>query len=162
MIDGVRRWGPVPARERRRQQQLNAVAPGGSAPDGHSPSEAQGTHDSSDSSCVAPAAISEGLPVGVGEGSRGLGATPEDLLARAQIAALVRAIVSDLPDRERLLIEHTYFQGLPVEQAAASIGVSRSWAHRVHARAIDAIERELRKRDRMPNGGGSAWSPKRS
>ena len=81
MIDGVRRWGPIPARERRRQQQLSAVAPAESSAAAHSPSEAQGTHDSSDSSCVAPAAGPEDLPVGVGEGSGGLGATPEDLLA---------------------------------------------------------------------------------
>lgn len=162
MIDGVRRWGPIPTRERHRQQQLSAIAPAERSAAAHSPSEAQGTHDSSDSSCVAPAAGPEDLPVGVGEGSGGLGATPEDQLARAQIAALVREIVADLPDRERLLIERTYFQGLPVEQAAASIGVRRSWAHEVHARAIEAIERELRKRDRMPNGGGSAWTSKRS
>jgi RNA polymerase sigma factor for flagellar operon FliA len=159
MIDGVRRWGPIPARERRRLQQRSGVAPSDSSPGARASSEPQATHDSSDSSCTAAAA---GLAIGVGEGSGGLGATPEDLLAKAQIAALVREIVSDLPDRERLLIERTYFEGLPVEQAAASIGVSRSWAHRVHARAIDAIERELRKRDRMPNAGGSAWAPKRA
>jgi RNA polymerase sigma factor (sigma-70 family) len=97
----------------------------------------------------------------VGEGSSGLGATPEDLLQEAQIAALVREIVADLPIPERTLIERSYFQGLTPEQAAASIGVSRSWGHQMHARAIARIERELRKRDRTAGGGGNGWTSKR-
>jgi RNA polymerase sigma factor for flagellar operon FliA len=93
-----------------------------------------------------------------GAGSRGL--TPEDVLAKAELASLVRAIVSKLPTLERALIERSYFSGQTLPQAAASIGVSRSWAHRVHARAMETLERELRRRDM--GAGGKAWAPKRS
>jgi RNA polymerase sigma factor for flagellar operon FliA len=162
MIDGVRRWGPVPPRMRRRHQSLDGMGPPPDAASARSPAEGTGTNDGSDSAPLVPAIDPQDAPVGVGEGSQGLGATPEALLEKAETAALVREIVADLPNRERVLIERSYFQGLTPEQAAASIGVSRSWAHRVHARAIERLDRELRKRDRMAREGRTAWTSKRS
>ena len=50
-----------------------------------------------------------------------------------------------LPDSERTLVERHYFAGETLEQAAASIGLSKSWGSRLHARAIEAIARELRR-----------------
>jgi len=97
----------------------------------------------------------------VAERVDGFGLTPEDVLARTELASLVRAIVSTLPSLERALIERSYFSGQTLAQAAASIGVSRSWAHRVHAHAMETMERELRKRDPM-GAGGKGWGSKRS
>jgi RNA polymerase sigma factor for flagellar operon FliA len=68
-------------------------------------------------------------------------------LNRAQREALVRDLVNQLPERERTLIERMYFAGLSLDEGAASNDVSRSWACRVHARAIAAMQRELRKSD---------------
>lgn len=158
MIDGVRRWDAMPLRARQRLQAppqnvaLENAAEGRSY--GRDPTD--GVHaprwvtlEEHD----AAASLAEGA------GSRGL--TPEDVLARAELASLVRAIVSKLPTLERALVERSYFSGLTLPQAAAAIGVSRSWAHRVHARAMETLERELRKRDRTGEGG-KAWGPKRS
>ena len=131
------------------------------APAPRTAAEGLGASDGSDSQPLPPPPAPQDARLGVGEGSRGLGATPEDLLQEAQIAALVREVVADLPSRERALIERSYFEGLTPEQAAASIGLSRSWGHQVHARAIARIERELRKRDRTADGGGSGWTSKR-
>jgi RNA polymerase sigma factor for flagellar operon FliA len=161
MIDGVRRWGPLAVRARQRPHDRDALpsAPGGArAPD---PSEGLGASDGSDSERLSPPPAPHGGQLGVGEGSSRLAATPEDLLKAAQIAALVREIVADLPNPERTLIERSYFEGLTPEQAAASIGVSRSWGHEMHARAIARIERELRKRDRTTDRGGNGWTTKR-
>ena len=95
----------------------------------------------------------------LGDGGGGFGLTPEDALAKAEVASLVRTIVSDLPSVERALIERSYFSGLTLAQAAASIGVSRSWAHRVHARAIETIQRELSNRDGVAARRGRRWRP---
>ncbi|MGA2451495.1 MAG: sigma-70 family RNA polymerase sigma factor [Polyangiaceae bacterium] len=100
--------------------------------------------------------------LGDGDGVGGFGLTPEDALAKAEIASLVRTIVSDLPSVERELIERSYFSGLTLAEAAVAIGVSRSWAHRVHARAIEIIQRELSKRDGVAARGGKRWRPRKS
>jgi RNA polymerase sigma factor for flagellar operon FliA len=93
------------------------------------------------------------------EGVDARGSTPEEMLARAELASAVRALLAKLPTLERTLVERTYFSGVPLAEAAASIGVSRSWAHRVHARAMEKMGRELRKRDHLGTGG-KAWGPK--
>jgi DNA-directed RNA polymerase specialized sigma subunit len=43
------------------------------------------------------------------------------------------------------LIERHYFADETLEQAAASLGLSKSWGSRLHAHAIEAITRELRR-----------------
>jgi RNA polymerase sigma factor for flagellar operon FliA len=166
MIDGVRRWGAIPARARQRLRGLEVADSAESATDKQDPANGQRTSESSDFSRSALlAARPSDMPLGTGDGNGldGIGVTPEDLLAKAQLASLVREIVAELPSRERALIERSYFNGQTIEQAAASMGVSRSWASRVHARAIEMMERELRKRDRVPVAvGGRACVPKRS
>jgi RNA polymerase sigma factor for flagellar operon FliA len=153
MIDGMRRWGAMPLRARQRLQ----APPQNEAPEKAAEGRSHG-RDSTDG-VHAPrwVALEEQTAIASlaeGAGSRGL--TPEDVLGRAELASLVRAIVSKLPTLERALVEQSYFSGLTLAQAAASIGVSRSWAHRVHARAMETLERELRQRDCM-GAGGKAW-----
>jgi RNA polymerase sigma factor for flagellar operon FliA len=158
MIDGVRRWRAMPLRAHQRLQ----APPQNVAPENAAEGRSHG-RDSTDGVHAARWVTLEEhdavVSLSEGAGSRGL--TPEDVLAKAELASLVRAIVSKLPTLERALIERSYFSGQTLPQAAASIGVSRSWAHRVHARAMETLERELRGRDRM-GAGGKAWAPKRS
>jgi RNA polymerase sigma factor for flagellar operon FliA len=153
MIDGVRRWGAIPfrARQRMRSPPQEAV--------GKDQAEGQSKREESVDSAPAPrwVALEEHeamASLGDGDGVGGFGLTPEDALAKAEIASLVRTIVADLPSVERDLIERSYFSGLTLAEAAAAIGVSRSWAHRVHARAIEIIQRELSKRDGVAARGG--------
>jgi RNA polymerase sigma factor (sigma-70 family) len=158
MIDGVRLWRamPLPAPERPQAPPQN-VAPENAA-------EGRSRGRDSTGGVHAPRRVTleehdEVASLAEGAGSRGL--TPEDVVAGAELASLVRAVVSKLPTLERALIERSYFSGQTLAEAAASIGVSRSWAHRVHARAMETMERELRNRDRT-GAGGKAWGPKKS
>jgi RNA polymerase sigma factor for flagellar operon FliA len=77
--------------------------------------------------------------------AEGRDVTPEDLLAEAQLMARVKAVVAKLPDQERALVERHYFKGETLDEAAAAIGLSKSWGSRLHARAIESIARELRR-----------------
>jgi len=77
--------------------------------------------------------------------AEGEAATPEDLVANAELSDRLRAIVAELPDRERAIIERHYFGDETLEAAAASIGLSKSWGSRLHARAIESIARALSK-----------------
>jgi RNA polymerase sigma factor for flagellar operon FliA len=168
MIDGVRRWGPMPARMRRELRALESADVVLSASDKEGQVNGQGMSESSDSSTGAPLGASHSdMRVGMAErdgaGLNGLGATPEDTVAKAQLASIVREIVAKLPNRERELVERSYYNGQTLEQAAASMGVSPSWATRVHARAIETMERELRKHDRVHVVvGGRRWVPKKA
>ena len=146
MIDGVRRWGAIPLRARRRLRGLGGVE---SAPGEPGQPNDQGTHDASDGSRRAALAAGRGdMAVGLADadGLPGLGLTPEEVVEKAQVASALRGIIAELPDRERVLIEQAYFHGRTLDQAAHSMGITRSWASRLHARAIETMERELGKR----------------
>jgi RNA polymerase sigma factor for flagellar operon FliA len=152
MIDGVRRWGATPLRARQKLQAAsqNVAAEGGTE------GRADGRNATNGAYAARWVVLEERDAMAtLAEGVDSRGLTPEEVLAKAELASLVRAVVSKLPTLERTLIERSYFSGLTLAQAAASIGVSRSWAHRVHARAMESMERELRERDRIGPGGSA-------
>lgn len=74
--------------------------------------------------------------------------TAEEQLEREELLTRIRASVAKRPDAERHLLERHYFGGVTLEEAAAEIGLSKSWASRLHARAVEAVMRDL-KRDRI-------------
>jgi RNA polymerase sigma factor for flagellar operon FliA len=55
----------------------------------------------------------------------------------------VREAIQQLPDKERRLMEMYYFAGKNLEEAGAALGLSKSWACRLHARAVDLLRRAL-------------------
>ncbi|MFT3766228.1 MAG: sigma-70 family RNA polymerase sigma factor [Minicystis sp.] len=70
--------------------------------------------------------------------------SPEEQLSRAQLVRAAREIIGSLPERERALIERHYFGGEAFDAIARDLGVSKSWASRLHDRAIDHLGRALR------------------
>jgi RNA polymerase sigma factor for flagellar operon FliA len=62
-------------------------------------------------------------------------------------AAAFRPRVTDalakLPDKERALVEKHYFEGKNLLDAGAELGISKSWASRLHAQAIGRLRRWL-------------------
>lgn len=67
------------------------------------------------------------------------GDDPEAFLCRRQTGEALRRAVRDLPERERALVERHYFAGEPFESIAEDLGISRSWASRLHTQAIRAL-----------------------
>ena len=154
VIDGIRSWGATAARAPRRLRGPAAARAEETVTDRQAGSPAPGVsefEESSDGSRLVASPTE--VAVGIGDSVEAHPVTPEDLLVKAQLEATVRAIVAGLPKRERALIERTYFEGQKLEQVAASMGVTRAWARRVHDRAIERIEGELRKRDGIHPGG---------
>jgi len=84
------------------------------------------------------AALAMGLVVGRA-GSLGEDDTPEEHTARAQMAERLRLAVRVLPDRERALIERHYFGGEDFDEIAADLGISKSWASRLHTQALGVL-----------------------
>ncbi len=60
-----------------------------------------------------------------------------------QLGDRVRQAVSQLPEKERTLMELYYFAGKNLEEAGGQMGLSKSWACRLHARAVDLLRAAL-------------------
>lgn len=153
IIDGVRKWGHLP---RRVYRELQGIEAGDRIVE---------TYD--EEYCANPATTPEmaddrlntyltGIATAIAVGTMmgaprenvdadGNDVTPEDLLANAEFIERVKTIVAELPERERALIDRHYFAGQTLDDAAASLGLSKSWGSRLHARIIETICKELRK-----------------
>jgi len=64
-----------------------------------------------------------------------------------QLKTRVRAAIEKLPEKERKLLAGYYFQAKTLEEAGAEIGQSKSWASRLHARAIERLKQYLSEDD---------------
>jgi RNA polymerase sigma factor for flagellar operon FliA len=153
MIDGVRAWGNLPRRVYRELSGMEAgdrMLEAYDEEDSASPATSAEEADSRLTSYLAgiATAIAVGTMVAAPRENvspEGRDVTPEDLLADAQLVARVREVVAGLPDQERAIVERHYFGGERLDQAAAAIGLSKSWGSRLHARAIESIARALRR-----------------
>jgi RNA polymerase sigma factor for flagellar operon FliA len=71
-------------------------------------------------------------------------ANPEESFARAEIADSLRRAVRELPERERTLVERHYYGEERFDRIATDLGISKAWASRLHATAIDLLAKHIR------------------
>ncbi len=69
--------------------------------------------------------------------------TPEDEAISNQRSALTKQALAKLPDKERILLEGHYIHDRPFDEIARELGLSKSWASRLHTRALDLLRKEL-------------------
>jgi RNA polymerase sigma factor for flagellar operon FliA len=65
------------------------------------------------------------------------------VVAQREISERLHQLVNALPNLEAKLIETVYFEGASLQQAADHLGISKSWASRLHARALEQLARDL-------------------
>jgi RNA polymerase sigma factor for flagellar operon FliA len=68
---------------------------------------------------------------------------PDAAVDAERLTLRVRQAVLTLPAKERRLLELYYFADKNLEEAGAELGLSKSWACRLHARAVDLLRDEL-------------------
>lgn len=66
-----------------------------------------------------------------------------DRVNYAWLAPRVKAAFEQLPERERRLMDDCYYGGLTIKEAGEKQGLSKSWASRMHARALKLLGRHL-------------------
>lgn len=152
MVDGVRKWGALP---RRIYRELRAIESADSlqevydAEDAASPAPSAEAADTRLSSYLAglATAIATGQVLASSDGGEAasLELSPEDAVARAELVARIKVALGRLAEAERRLVELHYFGEQTIDEAAASLGLSKSWGSRLHARAIESLARELRR-----------------
>jgi RNA polymerase sigma factor for flagellar operon FliA len=69
---------------------------------------------------------------------------PEETAAQTELKQALTVAVHGLRPRERVLIERYYFAGDSFEVIARDMGISKSWASRMHAQAIRRLGAALR------------------
>ena len=158
MLDGIRTSAPLPRRAHAKIRALEAallVAEGAaeeaaavSAAGAADPAAADRrlTEHLSDMATamamglIAPAAVGDaGEPTAV---DREL--SPEEAVARAELRGLVVEALESLPEDERTLVRRHYLEGERFDHVAASLGLSKSWASRLHTRAVARLTKRLR------------------
>jgi RNA polymerase sigma factor for flagellar operon FliA len=71
----------------------------------------------------------------------------DERLELEELKGRVRRAMEKLPEKERQLLLGYYFQGKTLEQAGGEIGQSKSWASRLHARAVETLKKVLEEED---------------
>jgi RNA polymerase sigma factor for flagellar operon FliA len=64
---------------------------------------------------------------------------PASQLDTSWLAARLRKAIESLPDKERALVTKHYWEGKNLLEAGAELGMSKSWASRLHAQAVERL-----------------------
>jgi len=65
--------------------------------------------------------------------------SPEERLDVAKFSAKLRDALATLPAKERALVTKHYWEGKNLLEAGAELGISKSWASRLHAQAVERL-----------------------
>jgi RNA polymerase sigma factor for flagellar operon FliA len=64
---------------------------------------------------------------------------PGDTIDRARNSARLREALGRLPEKPRAIVTKHYFEGKSLLEAGVELGLSKSWASRLHAQAVDQL-----------------------
>ncbi|MEZ4220280.1 MAG: sigma-70 family RNA polymerase sigma factor [Polyangiaceae bacterium] len=70
--------------------------------------------------------------------------SPEEAVGRAELLQVVREAIADLPEQEAELVRRHYLEGDRFDHVAEELGLSKSWASRLHTRAMGRLAKRLR------------------
>ena len=157
IIDGIRSLAQLPRRAYERLNGLSAAlkVSEGAADDTFTAAEgssvrAQADQALTDHLAAMAAAITVGLiaPTGIGEDGGQVQVstadTPEEAVVRAQLLAAVQGAIDALPEDEAALVRRHYLQGERFDHVANSLGLSKSWASRLHTRALRRLSKQFK------------------
>ena len=71
--------------------------------------------------------------------------SPESNVGHAELLSRIKAAIATLPEQERTLLTRHYFDDVNLDEAAKEIGLSKSWASRLHARGIETVAKALKR-----------------
>jgi RNA polymerase sigma factor for flagellar operon FliA len=82
----------------------------------------------------------------------------EEAVMRSQQRENLRHALSQLPERNRRILEHCYFEGLTFEQIGQKLGLSKSWVCRLHSKSLEMLREQLEKTARHPGNKAATFS----
>ncbi len=157
MIDGIRKSARLPRRTHERLSGLlaaNRTSEGAYedvlAPPAPGATAADSERALADHLAAMATAVAVGLLTTTGFGDEGdriplaNEENAEAQLGRAELIALVKSAIAELPPQEEALVRRHYLEGERFDHVAAELGLSKSWASRLHTRAIKRLTQKLR------------------
>ncbi|MEO0324463.1 MAG: sigma-70 family RNA polymerase sigma factor [Myxococcota bacterium] len=69
--------------------------------------------------------------------------SPEAITLHEETKRRLRALLDELPDREAALVRGFYFEGRRFDHVAEDLGISKSWASRLHGKALARLREGL-------------------
>lgn len=157
MIDGVRKNSALPRRIHQKLKALAAAtqyAEDAAAERPSSPPPGQTRSDAEQALDDYLARVATAMAVGLlavpvrGEGGEHTTVDPgelaEDALSREQMLRLVQTEIEKLPTEEAELLRRHYFRGERFDHVAEELGLSKSWASRLHTRAVGRLAQRFR------------------
>jgi RNA polymerase sigma factor FliA len=79
----------------------------------------------------------------VGQDESAAPESPEEQLIGATERQRLRVALETLPERERIVVTGMYFEGRNLDDIGAELGISKSWACRIHTRALGLLREQL-------------------
>lgn len=79
----------------------------------------------------------------LGQDQESAPAGPDEQLIEAEASERVRRAVERLPERERKVIREMYFEGRLLDDIAKDLGISKSWASRIHTKALGLLRESM-------------------
>ncbi len=155
VMDGLRRSSNLPRRVWARLVALRAAseyfesqgqrAAGARAAGAPAPTTVRTVQELSDSlSAFRTMYLTSLAPImGTEEEPAADGVPADERLDRARAAAKLDRAIQSLPDRERTLVTKHYYEGKNLMEAGEELGISKSWASRLHAQAVDKLRAAL-------------------
>jgi RNA polymerase sigma factor for flagellar operon FliA len=156
IIDGVRSIAQLPRRAHERLRAVDAAArvSEGAAEDVLGAAQRGSPQDAERALDAHLAALATAMAVGlVSEAAAGedgertpldARSSPEEALGRAELLAVVREAIDSLPREEAELVRRHYLEDERFDRVATDLGLSKSWASRLHTRAIQRLATKLR------------------
>jgi RNA polymerase sigma factor for flagellar operon FliA len=157
VLDGVRALARLPRRTYERLTALEAASrvSEGAAEDLYAPRPpGSGPVQAEQALAEHLAGMATAMAVGlVTSGARGEdgeptsvsgGDDPEEATAKAELLAVVRDAIEQLSYEEAELVRRHYLEGERFDRVAQELGLSKSWASRLHTRAIGRLTKRLR------------------
>ncbi|MDD9941468.1 MAG: sigma-70 family RNA polymerase sigma factor [Myxococcales bacterium] len=148
IIDGVRKMAYLP---RRAYARLRAAEVADRAAEGLAEQRAASRSVVADvpaslramDSVIGQAAAAFCASLADGE-PEGIGASPEEVALAKQRRKLIAEALTELPEREQMLVRGHDLEGRRLDELAAEAGLSKSWASRLHAKALERLRSRLR------------------
>lgn len=83
----------------------------------------------------------------VTDGVEDPGESVPQLVLHREASERLRQLVDQLPNEERRLVRMVYFEGKTLQDASSQMGISKSWASRLHSRILERLAGQLRRLD---------------
>ncbi len=76
---------------------------------------------------------------------------PHEQVEMSQAREVLKEALEKLPEQERTLLTYYYYRDMTLEQAGQELGLSKSWASRLHSRAIQKLQKLVQELNPNPD-----------